>query len=200
MTDALIRNPERLFHARKESLRVGGWSSELRDYLKRHHLSLGDVIAHAGFLNVALVRFWTGNDGDETFSFDPGGRPAAVIEALLYDNEREPFTADLVAWPLYEPHNFATVMGLNDGADVLGPISMVKRGGKPLRVHRTPLDWLKAGCTGCVPLKPGARHWLKRAGGPFIADDVEHGIELRKFLGSGMRERILVPDPRRAAA
>lgn len=200
MTDALIRNPERLFHARKESLRVGGWSPELRNYLKRHRLDLGDVIAHAGFLNIALVKFWTGNDGDQSFSFDTDGQPAAVIEALLHDYQREPFTADLVAWPIHAPECFTTVMGLNDGADVLGSVNMVQRGGAPLKVYRTPLAWLKAGCDGCCPLKPGARHWLKRAGGPFAVEDVDHGLELRKLLGSDARERILVPAMRRAAA
>ena len=199
MRSQLTRNPQRLLHAQRESLRVGGWTPELRDYLKRHRLNLAEVTAHAGFLNVVLVQFWTGNDGDQSFTFNPDGEPTAVIEALLFDWNREPYTADLVAWPLRAPDQFTTAMGLNDGADVLGPVNMVQRGGAPLKVYRTPLAWLKAGCDGCCPLKPGSRHWLRRAGGPFAVEDVDHGLELRKLLGSDARERILVPAMRRAA-
>ena len=78
---------------------------------------------------------------------------------------------------------------------------MVQRGGMPLVIHRTPLDWLKAGCQGCVALKPAARHWLLKAGGPFIVEDVEHGRELRQLLGlDAGRHRILVPKHEARAA
>lgn len=198
----LVRNPDRLFHAQREALQVAGASPELPRYIKRHRLDLATIIAHAGFLNIALVKFWSGNDGDSSFSFSPDGTPAAVIDAILFGPDCEPFAADLVAWPLHDPDAFATVMGLNDGADVLGPWNMVQRRGAPLRVHRHPLAWLQAGCTGCVVLKPGGRHWLKRAGGPFIADDVEHGRELRELIGAeaAMRHRILVQNAGKAVA
>lgn len=205
MTAALVKNRERLAFMRRESLRVGGWSPEFRSYLKRHRIDLECCNAHCGYFNVALVKFWTGNDGDQNFTFDPDGQAAAIIEALLFDHDREPFTADLVAWPLNEPRNFVTAMGLNDGADVLGPVNMVQRGGAPLVIHRTPLAWLQAGCDGCVILKPGARHWLDRAGGPFITDSLEHGLEVRELLDllgpKARRHEILVPTgDRRAAA
>jgi hypothetical protein len=77
---------------------------------------------------------------------------------------------------------------------------MIQRGGRPLVIHRTPLAWLKAGGEGCCLLKPGARHWLRRAGGPFVAQDVEHGREIRDLLGpEASRHRILVPTEARAA-
>jgi hypothetical protein len=197
---ALIKNPSRLDFMCHESLRVGGWTPELREYIRRHRLSLGDCMAHAAFLNIALVKFLSSNSGEQTFEFDVDGEPAAVIEALLFDAFREPFTADLVAWPLDDPLAFATAMGANDGADVLGPVNMVQRGGKPLLIHRTPLAWLKAGGQGCCLLKPGAWHWLRRVGGPFIAQDGEHGRELRDLLGTeAARHRILVPAEARAA-
>ena len=196
----LVKNTERLNFMRKESLRVGGWTPELKTYLARHRLSLAAVMAHAGFLSIALVKFLGSNSGEETFLFDADGEPAAVIEALLFDHCREQFTADLVAWPVNDPAAFVTAMGPNDGADSLGPQWMVKRRGAPLVVHRTPLRWLQSGCEGCVPLKPGARHWLDRAGGPLIAEDLEHGRELRDMLGANAsRHRILVPDAARAA-
>lgn len=194
MTD-LVKNRDQLFFMRREALRAGGWTPELRDYLNRNGLSIGACIAHAGFINIALVKFLGGRGGDRVFLFDAEGRPAAVIEALLFDARREAVCADLVAWPLTAPEMFFTAMGLNDGADVLGPVSMIGRGGKPLVIHRTPLAWLKAGGDGCVLLKPGARHWLRKAGGPFVVEDVEHGQEVRELLGlEGKRHRILVPE------
>ncbi|WP_395664217.1 hypothetical protein [Aestuariivirga sp.] len=201
MTAALVKNRERLAFMRRESLRVGGWSPEFRSYLRRHHIDLETCNAHCGYFNVALVKFWTGNDGDRSFTFDPDGQPAAIIEALLFDDDKEPFTADLVAWPLNAPGEFVTAMGLNDGADVLGPVNMVRRAGVPLVLHRTPLAWLQAGCQGCVPLKPGARHWLAKAGGPFVVEDVDHGLELRDLLEDrDRRHEILVPSQRAEVA
>lgn len=189
----LIRNTARLRYMRQEALRVAGWTPELRDLIKLHKLNIGTCIACAGWLNVALVKFLHAEDGDNSFHFDPDGVPAVIMEAILFNSDREPFAADLVAWPLHEPHNFATAMGLNDGADVLGAQNAVARQGQPLKIHRTPLDWLRAGGEGCVLLKPGARHWLRKAGGPFLCEDVAHGIEVRDFLDNDPRYRILIP-------
>lgn len=191
----LISNPSRLNFMRQESLRMAGPTPELFRYIRKHRLDLATVQAHAGYLNIGLVAFMS-----HTLLFDPDGEPAAVIEALLFDGQREPFVADLVAWPIGAPEAFATAMGVNDGADVLGVVNMVARGGMPLVVHRNPFRWLQAGCEGCCLLKPGARHWLIKAGGPFIVEDVEHGREIRDLLGSaGRRHQILVPNEARAA-
>jgi hypothetical protein len=190
----LIKDLPRLLHARAELLRIAGPSPELHTYLKRHHLDLESCIAHAGFMTISLCKFWTGNDGDETFSFNTEGFPAATIEAILFEYDGEPYTADLVAWPIHDPDGFATVMGHHDGADILGPVSMTGRRGAPLRVHPHPLAWLRAGCEGCVPLTPGARHWLKRAGGPFAVATLDEARDLRDLIGpeAAMRNRILV--------
>lgn len=198
----LIKDLPRLLHARAELLRVAGPTPELISYLKRHDLDLKVVLAHAGLLNVALIRYWQGNDGDSSFSFTTDGVPSAVLEAILLDYDGEPATVDLVAWPLHDPDSFATVMGVNDGADLLGTVAMVQRRGAPLRVHRNPLAWLRSGCAGCVPLKPGARHWLRRAGGPFAVATLDEARDLRDMLGAeaAMRSRILVRDSSARAA
>jgi hypothetical protein len=204
MMGGIIKNPSRLDNMRREICRVGGFSRECRNYLKSQLLELASVIAHAGFLTVALAKFYSAETGDHTFVIDLDGEPAAIIEALAFDSDREQVTADYVAWPLADPYAYATALGLNDGADVLGPANMVQRGGKPLVIHRTPLEWLQAGGEGCVMLKPGspvACQWLARAGGPFIAQDIAHGREIRAMLGRvAARHRILVPQAEASAA
>ena len=71
-------------------------------------------------------------------------------------------------------------------------------------IYRTPLEWLQAGGEGCVMLKPespAACQWLARAGGPFVAQDIEHGREIRAMLGPvAARHRILVPQAEARAA
>ncbi|MEJ1937808.1 hypothetical protein WDZ92_47055, partial [Nostoc sp. NIES-2111] len=135
----LIKNPARLHHMCSEALRVGGYSQEMRSYLRSTGLDLGTCTACAGFLSVALVTF-----GDDVFRFDEDGEPAAVIEASIFDWSREEMAADVVAWPVNDPAAFATAMGRNDGADVLGPVHMIQRNGAPVLIHRTPLAWLQA--------------------------------------------------------
>ncbi|MFN4141645.1 hypothetical protein [Aestuariivirga sp.] len=198
----IVKNLSRLVFMRQEAYRVAGPSPELFGYIRRHGLDTETCLAHADIINVALVRFLSGAPGDETFVFDVDGEPAAVIEALLFDDYRQQVCADLVAWPLDAPELFATAMGRNDGADVLGPQNMIQRHGAPLQVYRTPLAWLQAGCEGCVPLKPGARNWLAHAAGPFLVEDIEHGHEIRVLLGPAARShRILIKNlPARKAA
>lgn len=191
----LVNNTSRLAFMRNESLRVAGPTPELFQYIRKHRLDVATVTAHAGYINIALAAFMA-----DTFLFDSDGEPAVVIEALLFDLDREQVTADLVAWPVGDPEAFATAMGSNDGAAILAPQNMVQRRGEPLEVHRSPLAWIKAGCSGCVALKPAARHWLHKAGGPLIAEDAEHGRELRELLGANaLRHRILIPNMRAAA-
>ena len=189
----LVKNPHMLSHMRREALRVAGPSPELFRYIRQHSLNVDTCLANVGFLTVALVEFLRSVSGHERFLFDADGEPAVVIEALLFDRERQQVCSDLVAWPLHKSERVATAMGINDGADVLGPQSMVGRNGERLCVYRTPLAWLQAECNGCVLLKSGARHWLLQAGGPFVAEDITHGHELRSLLGSAAADhRIIV--------
>lgn len=200
MNNCIINATSRLAFMRSESLRVAGPSPELFRYIRQHRLDLRVVNAHSGYLNVALVKFLSNEDEPECFVIDQDGQPAAVIEALLFDHAREPFAADLVAWPLASPEFFSTAMGMRDGASVLGPQNMVQRQGAPLLVHATPLGWLQAGCEGCVPLKPSARHWLHLAGGPFVVEDIEYGDFLMELLGPyASQHEIWVPRARRSA-
>jgi hypothetical protein len=180
---------------------MGDVTPEFFAYTEHFSLDLKTIEAHAGLFAVVLASFRESANEGPVFEFDVGGVPAAVIEALAFDQQREPFVADLVAWPLHDPWSFATALGQTKGADVLGIPNMVQRGGNPLEVYSTPLDWLRAGCAGCVPLNDaGGRYWLDKAGGPFVVRNVDEGLWLQAFLGSrASRHHILVPLEERAA-
>ena len=192
----------RLTLMRQQLYASAGPCPELFSSLREHGLDQGTVQAHCGVYAVVLARFEETASGDRVFDFDCDGVPAVVIEALLYDLNREQFVGDLVAWPLQAPEYFAMALGAAAGADILGVEHMVQRGGRPLRVFRMPLEWLQAGCIGCVPLtEAGGRNWLNRAGGPFVVGSVEEGRWLRNYLGAfASRHRILVPTRGRRAA
>jgi len=114
----LVKNHHMLSHMRREALRVAGPSPELFRYIRQHSLNVDTCLANVGFLTVALVEFLRSVSGHERFLFDADGEPAVVIEALLFDRERQQVCSDLVAWPLHKPERVATAMGINDGADV----------------------------------------------------------------------------------
>lgn len=197
MSEMLRYAPTRLAAMRQRLYDIGEVTPEYIAYTKHFDLDHKVIQAHAGLFAVVLARIDHDTSGSRIFDFDPDGAPAAVIEVILFDQNREPYVADLVSWPLNDPGSIATALGTGEGADVLGAFNMPQRGRTPLWVHPTPLAWLQAGCEGCVPLKEeGARYWLDRAGGPFIVDGLEEGRWLRDLLGPlAWRHRILVAVP-----
>lgn len=184
----------RLLSMRRQLYAIGDVSPEYYAYTRNFGLDHITIQAHAGIFAVVLADFHRDNTGHPRFTFDPRATPAAVIEAILFDQNREPYVADLVAWPLGDPGNIATALSASEGAAVLGAFNMPQRGRTPLRVHPTPLAWIMAGCQGCVPLThAGGRYWLDKAGGPFVVDNIEDGRWLRDLLGPlAARHRILV--------
>ena len=174
---------------------------EFMNYLRKHQIDLAELGTSVGIFGVALCRSFEYPDGSLGFEFSCHGIPYAVIEALCFrrvNGLRETYPADLVAWPVNNPNSFATALGPREGAELLGPLSAVQRGGQPLRIFSTPEDWLKNGCEGSVLLKQGAEYWLHKAGGPFIAEDFHHASELRELLGR--QHQILIPSVERIVA
>lgn len=188
--------PPRILLMRRELYAQAEWTPESSDCVKAHGLDLDCINAHTGLFAVCLCQIAGPN-----FDFFPDGVPAAVIEVLAEDGAT---VVDLVAWPLDAPDRFATACG---EADILGIANMrnpaTYAGGKPLAIHRTPLAWLKAGCSGCVVLNAAwGGVWLSRATGPLLAEDLAHGRELRRVMPKGFdTRRLLVPlDSMRRAA
>ena len=178
----------RLGPMRRQFYDLGEWTPDARDYVCRHGLDLDTMRAHAGHFAIALCKFFGDNDGSRVFQFSPEGIPAAVVEALGSDGHS---VIDLVAWPTEAPWQFATAI---EEVDILGAWHMRQRGGAPLPVFDTPLAWLKAGCSGCVPISHDwSGFWLDMAGGPFVAQSIDSGRAVRDLLGPrAVRHRILV--------
>ena len=187
--------------ARRLLYERGDWTPEAATYVREQSLDLDLIAARAGLFTVVLAQLTGHNTGVPRWDFEPDGAPAAVVEVLAEDGCT---VADLVAWPLNAPERFATAVG---EADMLGINAMRNPAtywaGVPLRVHRTPLNWLKAGCDGCVILnRAWGGYWLSRCPGPIMAEDLAHGRELRRLLPNSFdMRRLLVPvDTERAAA
>ncbi len=175
---------------------VGGAAADdfgqLRDLIAHEALDLQLVEIFAGPLTLARCAF---SPPPRRFHFDPAGDLAVVIEALEIERG-EPWLVDLVAWPVDQPSKFATAAGRADllGADQIdNPASFY--GGRPLRVHRHPLSWLRAGCQGVVGLderRAGVR--LAGALGNLLAEDLDHARELHRLMGRAFpTSRLRVP-------
>lgn len=189
---------------RQQFYQIGEPCPEWWSFIRQNKIDLKSVEPHCGTLAVALCKSYETVEGDRLFEFSPQGIPCAVIEAILFRREGgniEPYPADLIAWPLNSPDQFATALVCYEGAELLGAWSACRTNHSPLAIHRTPLAWLQANCEGIVLLKPGAEHWLRKAGGPFVCDDTEHASSIRELLGAlGRHHKILIPNSERKAA
>lgn len=115
-----------------------------------------------------------------SFEFCPGGRLVAMCEVFDEDGET---VIDLAAWSLADPHRFGTMFGRAPAlgmAFATNPASGFT--GQPLRLFRTPLGWLRAGCQGSVLLDRarGARWLLDLGTSKFGAEDDHHAAELEQ--------------------
>ena len=108
---------------------------------------------------------------------------------------------DMVAWHMAQPSRW----WLRRGAGVLlGEIEVehAVTYGEPLRVHRTPLGWLRAAGEGVVILDWGAA-WFYLRDLRLAAEDHDHPAELQRRLqppcSPGPRIGLMVPMQRWAA-
>lgn len=125
---------------------------------------------------------------EQGFDFCDRG-PAYVIQGVYNENGA---ALDLVAWSLTEPNNFRLFFG--DGV-MLGADNASIPALYPLNVHRSPLNWLRARCTGiCILSATNARKKLGRYHGKLIAEDLNHAKALAKALAPAVgADRIIMP-------
>lgn len=165
-------------------------------YAREHGFPIELVEAYAGTLSVLPCSF----DGAGFFDFDAQGEPCLVFEVLDEDNAS---TVDLAAFALADPSRFGTAdgtLGVLGLTNVTNPATWSL--GALLKVHRTPLGWLKDGCRGVVitdhQKAPAA---LARALGLIAAEDMAHASDLTQLLCRPPVEprNIVVPQVRRVA-
>ena len=122
-----------------------------------------------------------------SFADDGNGVTAIVMMVAAVNGES---VQDLIAWEPMRPRRVFRYLGAADalGLDQLGnPASYLD--GQALPVHLSPLDWLKAGCTGIVVLDRAAfrqrvHNLSPRAGGyRLLAANLPHARALRTMLG-----------------
>jgi hypothetical protein len=121
---------------------------------------------------------WVTFDG-AGFDFDPVMTGSPVLIFRCADNGHTP---DICAWSIR--HNkLATWRGagfcIGDVDQCFNPATWFAGGG--LRVHRTPLDWLKAGCDGIMILRPELCHAYLRHVPRVICADVGHGDSVNRW-------------------
>ncbi|RUT28499.1 hypothetical protein EMQ25_16080 [Arsenicitalea aurantiaca] len=188
-----------LLAARHELYELAWANPTYLAYVHQHRLDPGALAAFAG----ATATLSVVDCGNGRFDWEaPGDRlDVFVCEALDADGEA---TLDLVAWPLNRPSHVLTMFGrapLLGLWEAMNPATYFM--GKSLVMHRTPLDWLKSGCSGAVILNSrlAARLFLDIEGS-IAARDQAHARELVQIARSVVDERrivVAVGDAARAA-
>ena len=168
-------------------------------YLRHNRLDVSTFDGAIGGYGVLPVRE-CGN-GRFDFAHDGMGPLCFVCEAIGRDGET---VTDLVAWPVDDPFHVMTMFGacaLVGEWEADNPATYFME--SPLVMHRTPLDWLKAGCRGAAVVTPHrAARFLLDVPGRIAAQDYEHGRDLNSLIaGLFPAERDLIPatSQRRAA-
>lgn len=163
-----------------------GWPTESYcKYMRWSGLNKVDreISAH-GAMPIITDVIWHPHMGRDCFTFAPqgplvAGDAAVVFEVIGEDGET---VVDMCAWSVEDPWRFATALRR---ADIAGEywITAGARENDVLRVHRTPLAWMKSGCDGVVILERDfdaqkfTQWWGKIAG-----EDERHARELAQVL------------------
>ncbi len=113
-----------------------------------------------------------------TFDFDDSGEPALIFRA-----EDRGECTDLIVWSartnkIASWRNAAFCLGDQD--DCFNPGSWALGGA--LRVHRTPLEWLKANRDGITIIRPDLTYAMLRHVPRIVFADAAYGRQVRQWL------------------
>jgi hypothetical protein len=133
------------------------------------------------------------------------GAVRAVVHVVHGEDAETPI--DLVAWTRNRPDKVFRCLGSAHAIAIDQLINSTSYFvGRALHVHRTPLNWLAAGCNGLVPLDHRAVRdrlvrYLHFHDGPYnlAAENLAHGRALRAAL-SPLPSRVKILVPRAEAA
>lgn len=172
------------------------------DYISEQRLDLNVIERFAGIGALTEIL----RCGGGRFDFAPAGHTEAlmgfVIEAFDADSET---VIDLVGWPIDRPAKprcmFGRV-GLLGIANAMNPATYFLD--KPLRIARSPLQWLQTGGTGACVIDPrrAAFELIDASGmGRIAGEDHHHTRQLVRLAESVVdRTRFVSPAPMKEAA
>ena len=173
------------------------------DYMAAHGIDINRVARHCGCPTVLPIMLLPNRRFDMPDGHGAESTEGCVIEARAEDGET---VIDLVAWPISNPRNVRSLIG---AVSILGLRQAFNAStyvfGYPLVVHRTPLDWLKAGCQGAAVVIPDLAVWtfieIASIGGRIGASDPAHARELKAHLAAMISTvKIVSPQSVRRAA
>ncbi len=169
------------------------------DFVHRHGIDVLKVGGFCGALAVVLIVEFPGGFFDFAEDGDENAVGGVVCEAIGFDSET---VEDLVAWPVEQP---GRVLSMYRRAPLVGMWQAMNpctyTFGRPLNLHRHPLDWLKAGCNGAAIVVPQlAARALIDLPGRFAPQDREHAHQVDRLIRNLSRDRMVVPRERRIAA
>ena len=155
---------------------LADWSPATADYVRRHQIPMRDFVGFAG--NIAVLRATIDNG---FFKLATDGDLCAVFEVIGDDAAT---TVDLCAMSIADPSRFGVAIG---HAALLGEFNITNPASwafeNYLKIHRTPLSWLKGGGAGVVILDHlFAPALLGQALGPIEAEDGAHALALREMI------------------
>jgi hypothetical protein len=172
-------------------------SEAFLDYVRAHRLDLSRIGGFAGITAATPIidcgnrRFDFGDDHSEAV-------PGFVCEAFAEDGET---VIDLVAWPISRPDQPMTLFGrcgLLGIWEAMNPATFIFD--KPISIHRSPLDWLKAGCSGAAVADPRVAAWaLLDIPGRIAGQDKQHSRQLLELAETVIDRSRFVAPVRRAA-
>jgi hypothetical protein len=190
-----------LFAARRELYELADAALMKRfAYCRREQIDIAVCGRHLGGFSVVPVV----DHGSGRFDFagaDEEPLDAFVMEVFGADAET---VVDLVGWRVEAPEKPLAMFGragLVGVSAALNPATYSMGGF--LRLHRTPLIWLKAGCDGAAVVDEGlAGQQLLQAPGRIGAASWEHGRAVTALMraAAGLDNKVIAPQPVRRAA
>ena len=158
------------YHARVEA-KLG--CCAYMEYIRKHQLEMSTIFDFAGLCAVLPISVC----GNGRFDFLVATVPGFVCEAFGEDGQT---VIDLVAWTIDRPDQVLSMFGragLLGAWEAMNPATYFMGG--LLKLHRTPLEWLKADCRGSTVVTSHiAARMLLEAPGNIAADNHAHGREI----------------------
>jgi hypothetical protein len=151
------------------------------NYIRANGINTRASIGFSGPTCAAMIL----DCGNQRFEISDDREAFPGFVCLAFDHDGVT-PIDLVAWPLDRPKHVLSMFGR---AGMLGLWQATNAGtyamGRPLRLHRTPLEWMQSDCHGAAIVTPHLARWtLLEISGQIVAQDQAHGRDLLALVQS----------------